>query len=446
MGVLATAEIKRNFITQKNDSVELRTEVLGNLLGLSTKSQEKQNDYALSIPDYQRIYSWEEKHVLRLLKDIQNHAGKTYHMGSIILHQTKNKENKTVYDIVDGQQRLVTLSLLLFNLGETNFELLQESFQSKKARSYVAYNKWLIDNYIKKGNELNKDRILDNLRFSVLILKSNNLDLAYTFFSNENGKGKALSDYDLLKSHHLRYILIDKQAEHAAERWHNLLLASDNDDTSKSLGRTFEVYLFRLRKWMRKRNWNENSNRKVKTEFEAAAIIPNIAPFGEQFHFYESIQGGTHFFAYAEHFVHQFKDFSKTESFKVLNKHLNWEKHWWYRDVIEAFVFGYYLKFGNLYLKEATILVMRLVSQHRYTTSRAYLKSVHNYAASSEIVLMLDQATSPTFFLAEINTLIHKLPFVPELRGTRERYKNAILRIEEELTKDSHYFNLLNEL
>lgn len=335
----------------------------------------------------------------------------------------------------------------MLSLGEADFGLLKESFQSKKARGYIAYNKWVIDNFIKKqkGNRFNKKQILENLKFSVLIIKSKNLDLAYTFFSNENDKGKPLSDYDLLKSHHLRYILIDKQAEHAAERWHNLLLSSNNGDTSQKLGRTFEIYLFRLRKWMRKRNWNDNTKRKVKTEFEAAAIVPNIAPFGEQFHYYESIQGGTHFFAFAEHFMHHFNGFNQTLPYKSLNRHLNLEKHWWYRDVIEALLFAYYLKFGKLYLNEASILVIRLVSQHRYTTSRAYLKSILNYTGSSEIVLMIDQATSPTFFLAEMKLAIKLLPFVSKLKGTSARYKSAIDNIEKELKDTPYYFNLLNE-
>ncbi|HTO35516.1 MAG TPA: hypothetical protein VLZ72_04715, partial [Flavobacterium sp.] len=232
---------------------------------------------------------------------------------------------------------------------------------------------------------------------------------------------------------------IPEQAEHLAERWHNLILNSNNDDNSKELGRTFEVYLFRLRKWMRKRNWNDSAKRKVKNEFEAASIIPNIPPFGEQFNFYESIQGGTHFFAFAEHFIYHFNDFKQLQAYKLLNKYLNWEKHWWYRDVIEALIFGYYLKFGKLYINEASVSIIQLISQHRYNTSRAYLNSILKYASSSEIVLMIDQATSPTFFLAEIESVIKTLPTISkiEVKGTRERYKNAIDKIEESLISTS---------
>lgn len=419
---------------QERDLVELRSEKLGALLNLNS-SEVSTGYYNLCIPDYQRIYSWEEKNVFRLLEDINIHGDKEYHMGSIILHERRNTEGNTIaYDLVDGQQRLVTLSLLLHELGRPHFDLLNESFESKKARDYIAYNRWLIKNYLKKEkNRFNENLILKNLNFSVLILRSNNLDLAYTFFNNENAKGKPLSDYDLLKSHHLRFIQIPEQAEHAAERWHRLLQESDNDDYNKPLGRVFEIYLFRLRKWLRKRNWDETAKRKIKTEFEAAPVISNIAPFGEKFSFYESIQGGAHFFAYAEIFINRFHDFRRIPVYSLLHRYLSWEKHWWYRDVMEALIFAYYLKFGNLYMYEASIKIIKFISQHRYNTSRAYLKSVLSHASDSEIVMMIEQATSPTFFLAEMDIEIRKMPLHSELSGTRARFQNAIEKIEKTL-------------
>jgi hypothetical protein len=368
-------------------------------------------------------------------------------MGSIILHKRIDGQNN-YYDVVDGQQRLVTLSLLLLQLGSNNFSFLDEKFESEEAQSYVAYNKWLIHNYIQGQNQVFKIDNLLGLQFSVLILESATLDLAYTFFTSENGRGKALSDFDLLKSHHLRYVLIPQQAEHLAGRWDDLITQSDNDDNTKALGRTFEIYLFRLRKWMRKRNWDDSKKRKVKNEFEATAIIPEIPPFGEQFYFYESIQGGTHFFAYAEQFIYRFHEFEQTQAYKELNKHLNWEKHWWYRDCIEALLFAYYLKFGTLYLNEACLLICRNISQHRYSTSRAYIQSILAYTNDSEIVMMIDQATSPTFFLAEMQAVIKKMPVIPDdLKGTRLRYHHALKNIDMTLSYNSilaSYFNKSN--
>lgn len=433
--------------SQKNrERVELRTETLGNLLGLSKHEagQKNSNDttsYKLAIPDYQRIYCWDEKQVIQLLEDIKSLTDRTYHLGNIILHK---KEADDSFDIVDGQQRLVTLVLLLLELNqEIETSLLNERFDSSEAQNYLAYNKWLINNYVDKNDLKNNskgyfDRILKWLSFSVLVINDGHLDLAYTFFSNQNSRGKALSDYDLLKAHHLRYIQVQDQARHLAGRWDAIVTMSDsiegqnNGEREQLRFRTFEICLFRLRKWMRKREWSNDEKFKVKTEFESAPIINEIPPFGEKFHFYESIQGGSHFFGYSEYFIHRYQQFSITKEFKVLYDNLSSERHWWYRDVIESLLFAYYLKFGTIYLAEAMDVIIRRISDHRYQNSRVYLKSVFSYINNSEIVMMIDQATSPTFFLAEINNAIKRLPKKPDLNGTRKRFDDSVSKIRNE--------------
>lgn len=421
----------------ENKEVELSSKSLKDLFGLSLK-----------IPDYQRIYCWEEKNVIRLLDDIKEYASKKeYHMGSVILHK-----NSKGYNIVDGQQRLVTLALLIHRLEtsylvETDYtinnnSLLNQKFESREAIEYIGYNKSVIENYVSNGSNktfFNAElvsEIKENLTFSVLELNSDNLDLAYTFFSSENSKGKALSDYDLLKSHHLRFVHIPEQAQHLAERWDNIVIDSNNDDTTAKLARTFDIYLFRLRKWMKKHTLNLNEDKKIKNEFQAALVIPDIPPFGEQFYYYESIQGGTHFFAYAEHFIQRYLEFEKNEVLICLKNILNGEKHWWYRDVIEAFLFGYFLKFGSLYIADACVLITRLISQHRYDKGRANFQSILNYAGDTEIIMMIDQATSPTFFLAEMQAKVNNLPNQGNLTGTRARFKNKVGRVNWSIKKD----------
>ena len=115
--------------------------------------------------------------------------------------------------------------------------------------------------------------------------------MAYTFFSNENSKGVPLTDYDLLKAHHLRFVFNEKQAEHLASKWNTMTSLK-----YRQLDSTLSVHLFRLRKWMRKRDYDAAEKHRTKEEFSAAQIIPEIPPFGEQFEYYEKIQGGTHFF------------------------------------------------------------------------------------------------------------------------------------------------------
>ena len=76
----------------------------------------------LVIPDYQRIYCWDKDTLLQLLDDLLDwQYFSNYRLGSVILN---NKGNN--YEIVDGQQRLVSLTLLLSALGyEGNLPLLE---------------------------------------------------------------------------------------------------------------------------------------------------------------------------------------------------------------------------------------------------------------------------------------------------------------------------------
>ena len=73
-----------------------------------------------SIEYYQREYRWEEKHITDLLEDLTekflNSEGKDhYFLGSIII----NKENSQQQFIIDGQQRLTSLTLLLIYIYRT---------------------------------------------------------------------------------------------------------------------------------------------------------------------------------------------------------------------------------------------------------------------------------------------------------------------------------------
>lgn len=77
------------------------------------------DEYMFSIPDYQRPYSWGVDQAQELLDDLQGYmrTGGTkleeippYFLGSLVLIK---KENSTDAKVVDGQQRLTTLTLLL---------------------------------------------------------------------------------------------------------------------------------------------------------------------------------------------------------------------------------------------------------------------------------------------------------------------------------------------
>ena len=384
----------------------------------------------LVIPDYQRNYCWEDKQVKALWESLKEipHEGK-YHLGTIILQKDQNGN----YAVIDGQQRLVTLTLIARELHyQGSMPLLKQKFLSENSKKHVANSRWLIKHLASRSyDETLCSRIINQLIFTVLILKESRLDLAYTFFSNENSKGVPLSDYDLLKAHHLRYIFIEKQAEHLASRWNDMI-----ENEYPSLEKTLATHLFRLRKWMRKKNFNPDERYCVKEEFSSALILPEIPPFGEKFDFYEKIQGGSHFFAYTEHFVKRFKQFSQTHQVRALRNHLKWESHWKYADIIETLLFGYYLKFSEQYLTEALFCISGYIAQHRYEATRALGYKIREYAKDSEIVMMIDQASSPTFFLAECVSSIKRNGRDVEEQGIAMRFYQRLQDMFSELYND----------
>lgn len=403
----------------------------------------------LSIPNYQRIYCWEESNVKCLLEDVFEHINENqntpYRLGTIILHSHDGR-----YDIIDGQQRLVTLAMLLSEL-RIKTSLLDEKFTSKRSLDYIAYNKHLIHNFVQRHLSIqsNINKLLDLIEFSVLVLQNTSIDLAYTFFSNQNSRGVALTDYDLLKAHHLRFIPLafEQQSKHAAEVWNKMIEKgrSEKDQTSMpDYMRTLDTYIFRLRKWMRKKSCEDSTdNYRIKREYEAAPIINEIPPFGERFYFNEPIQGGTHFFAYVEHHINKYHQFAQTKEYKVLHTKMQGGSNQWYRDCIESILFCYFLKFGSFYLSDALAVIMRIILQHRYEKTRTLKASIVQYAGDSELVLIINQATSPTFFLAEARNIAKELVYplrqdmTPIMRFMRVNASNIIKILEQNIVVES---------
>ena len=77
------------------------------------------NEQFFVIPDYQRGYAWEKKQVEELLNDIKHlmddGVDLKHYTGTIVLSQPDNTSNE--YHVVDGQQRLTTLSVVLHVLS-----------------------------------------------------------------------------------------------------------------------------------------------------------------------------------------------------------------------------------------------------------------------------------------------------------------------------------------
>lgn len=70
------------------------------------------SDRLLTVPRFQRGYSWEESHVLEFLDDLQiaRSEGQPYFMGTVVLAAADSDPSRQI--IVDGQQRLTTTAIL----------------------------------------------------------------------------------------------------------------------------------------------------------------------------------------------------------------------------------------------------------------------------------------------------------------------------------------------
>lgn len=89
-----------------------------------------------------------------------------YITGNIIIH----KENKEL-NVVDGQQRLITIQLLLYALFEENKEVLKFSEQefNEISKSTIQQNYLFIKNWLRRLNKQEKEQfyklLLSNICF-----------------------------------------------------------------------------------------------------------------------------------------------------------------------------------------------------------------------------------------------------------------------------------------
>lgn len=76
------------------------------------------------IPDYQRAYSWEESHRKDLISDIENIlslSGYKHFTGTIVAQEKESLNGCYRFQIIDGQQRLISLVILLSVLAQGEF-------------------------------------------------------------------------------------------------------------------------------------------------------------------------------------------------------------------------------------------------------------------------------------------------------------------------------------
>lgn len=221
------------------------------------------NEKKLNIPHYQRPYRWNYKTANVLLNDIIEAKDKNiekYRLGTVILH----KDNEEQYNIVDGQQRLTTLSILMYCIDEKlnpNEEiklLLNTKYSDLSYKSInINYNfyKKRINDFNKNELENIKKYILNNCEIVKIITDSE--QEAFQFFDSQNNRGKGLNPHDLLKSYHLREMnnMDIQNKTDLINKW--------EDYNQNELTNLFETYLYPILRWYKKRDGLNFSDKKI---------------------------------------------------------------------------------------------------------------------------------------------------------------------------------------
>ena len=201
------------------------------------------------IPDYQRPYKWTPKHVNQLINDLLTFRDKgEYRLGTLVLHEN---------NIVDGQQRIVTLSLLFYVLFEHSItdtpkefpynDFLQKiriywqrtTFKNPISIAHVRENLTCIRERIEDLDMSMLTFLLEKCQFVVVRLPK--IAEAFQFFDSQNARGKDLEPHDLLKAFHLREIPeLNSRDRRNITHW--------QDEKSKFLVHLF-LCMYRVNRW-----------------------------------------------------------------------------------------------------------------------------------------------------------------------------------------------------
>ena len=332
----------------------------------------------LSIPDYQRGYCWGKRQIEGLLESIWYFDwkdGRTLHLGTIVVHE-HDGERGTVWDIVDGQQRLVTLSILLAKKrsnGNALPPLLKCETADEDVLKHVRWAAMTINEWIKNHQTPNDvaDIAFDRITVDVIAIKGQDkLQLAYTFFNAVNSAGKKLSDYDLLKSHHLRFLENSDPQGWVAGEWDALIqekVNSFNGEEASLVEEVLDSSLYRLRRWIRNRSIR-NDRGHVFDHYSSYETISGKSPFVGGNAYDAGIVGGMWFFGYARKYADVFRRFAASDAVRCLHGFDNAPRHIRLLHVIRALLFLYYCKFcldGEMYLNDALMFIIQRIGRVR---------------------------------------------------------------------------------
>lgn len=242
------------------NSLTLSITTIGDLLlrKTITNGEDPIRDVELCVPPYQRPYKWTARNAIQLLDDIidaKNSNKERYRVGTLILHKTKEKEQEQ-YNIVDGQQRTITFSLLLAALGEEGIEFLQQKLYDNEYNNHNIANNYNAlcrrvgikseesDFAIEHQREMERLKDYIKNQCELIVVITTDVSEAFQFFDSQNARGKALYPHDLLKAYHLREMsnISENETEKIVKDWEQV--------SQSDLADFFGNYLYRVKEWV----------------------------------------------------------------------------------------------------------------------------------------------------------------------------------------------------
>ena len=274
----------------------------------------------LAIPNYQRPYTWKERNVFALLEDIQTAIemkdsygeGFKYRVGTIILHHYIDENNNIVDDIVDGQQRTLTLLLLLAYLNIPNPKLSKWTFSNAESQKSIHANYKCIEDYFAAKDPGYKDKVKAALSdiLEVVVISVEKLSEAFQLFDSQNHRGKPLEPHDLLKAYHLREMRdYPHEMFHAVEKWEDF----ERRKTPSVIRELFHSYLFPICHWTRNIKCHDFESTDIDifkgisefSQYGYARRVQKAMPF---FQLAEPFVAGENFFDMVEHYLYMKED------------------------------------------------------------------------------------------------------------------------------------------
>ncbi|WP_299021943.1 DUF262 domain-containing protein [uncultured Photobacterium sp.] len=364
----------------------------------------------LTIPAYQRPYKWTQTNLTDLLSDLRVYRDKSaYRLGAVVFHRHSDNEVEQL-DIVDGQQRTLTLVLLVKALIEERLDKLKrqdvkqdlidlegsvtEFLKCQHFSSDISYRN-LHQNYMAAKRAVSRSDFTEAdiefllKRCEVVTFVLDDVSEAFQFFDSQNARGRDLDPHDLLKAFHLREF---PQSENhlkaqSVSHWESL--------ESKKLAGLFANYLFRIRNWAQGKSAQHFSKAQVGlfkgVNLEKVGLYPYVEPLRISHHFVDDYNGQYH-----RHIDHQHMTFPFHLDQMVINGRRFFEMTTYYQQKIEGIVNAEYdennpkpIRILNHELDDAACNILRVLNSYpsRTRTGDGYIRTMFDCA----VIFYLDK-------------------------------------------------------